>query len=171
MTAGQVTYTNLVSKARDNVVALIDNKSNVPDPNTSSSEYRKWIYSRMPDVKATDFAEYPFMVIHPVDIDLAELGSLDMKSKMVTWSIDIEIVTSDRGYGKKAGTGMADMDSITDSIMKTMLSKTNRVTLSGYSMKFVNPETTAVITEIFHNELVFRRTVSFTSKSKLQVSA
>ncbi len=169
--ADQVTYQNLFSESRNNVVALVTS-TNVPDPTLSSAEFRKWIYSREPDIKSTDFKGYPFLVINPVDLDIeAEGGSLDGKSKFIYWDIEIEIVTSDRGYGEKDGKGLTYMDSISNSLIKTFMNITNRKTLSKNSMKFVNPTTTAVGTEVIDNELVYRRSIILSFKSRIQVSA
>ena len=169
--ADQVTYQNLFSESRNNVVALVTS-TNVPDPTLSSAEFRKWIYSREPDVKSADFKGYPFIVINPVDLDIeAEGGSLDGKSKFIYWDIEIEIVTSDRGYGEKDGKGLTYMDSISNSLIKTFMNITNRKTLSTNSMKFVNPTTTAVGTEVIDNELVYRRSFILSFKSRIQVSA
>ncbi len=169
--ATQVLYTNLFSESRNNVVALITS-SNVPDPIISSAEFRKWIYSREPDVKASDFKGYPFLVVHPTDFDIEkEGGSVDMKSKFVFWDIEIEIVTSERGYGESDGKGLTHMDTISNNLIKTFMDKTNRITLSNNSMKFANISTTAVGTEIINNELVYRRSVMLSFKSRIQVSA
>ena len=171
--ASQVTYTNLFSESRNNVVALITS-SNVSDPTLSSAEFRKWIYSREPDVKATDFSGYPFIIVHPVDLDIEGedgKGSLDGKSKFVFWDVEIEIITSDRGYGEKDGTGLTNMDTISNNLIKTFMNITNRNTLSTNSMKFVNPTTTSVGNEVIENELVYRRSIILSFKSRIQVSA
>ena len=169
--ADQVTYENLFSESRANVVALITS-TNVPDPTLSSAEFRKWIYSREPDVKSSDFKGYPYIIINPCDLDIeSENGSLDGKSKFVYWDIEVEIVTSDRGYGEKDGKGLTHMDSISNSLIQTFMNITNRKTLSTNSMKFVNPTTTAVGTEVIDNELVYRRSMILSFKSKIQVSA
>ncbi len=169
--ANQVTYANLFSESRNNVVALITS-TNVSDPTLSDAEGRKWIYSREPDVKSNDFKGYPFIIVHPADLDIErERGSLDGKSKMVFWDIEIEIITSDRGYGEKEGKGLSYMDSISNSLIQTFMNKTNRVTLSTNSMKFVNPTTTSVGTDIIDNELIYRRSIMISFQSKIQVSA
>jgi len=171
--ASQVTYINLFSESRNNVVALITS-SNVSDPTISAAEVRKWIYSREPDVKASGFEGYPFIIVHPVDLDIEGedgRGSLDGKSKVVFWDIEIEIVTSDRGYGDQDGKGLSYMDSISNSLIQTFMNITNRKTLSNNSMKFVNPTTTAVGTEVIDNELVYRRSIILSFKSRIQVSA
>lgn len=167
----QVTYENLFSESRNNIVTLISNISNVPDPVISAAEHRKWIYSREPDVKASDFGGFPFLIINPADVDVEEKGSLDMKSKPVAWDIEIEIVTSDRGYGEKDGLGLSHMDTISNSIMKTLLNKTNRLSLSSNSMKFLRPVTTGVTTETMADTLVYRRSVMLSFRSRIQVSA
>jgi len=169
--ANQVTYTNLFSESRNNVVALVTS-TNVSDPTISSAEFRKWIYSREPDVKSADFKGYPFLIINPSDLDIEkEKGSLDGKSKFVYWDIEVEIVTSDRGYGEKDGKGLTNMDSISNSLIQTFMNITNRKTLSTNSMKFVNPTTTAVGTEVIDNELIYRRSIILSFQSRIQVSA
>ena len=169
--ANQVTYTKLFSESRANVIALMTS-TNVVDPIVSSAEFRKWIYSREPDVKSIDFKGYPYLIVHPSDLDIEkELGSLDGKSKFVFWDIEIEIVTSDRGYGEEDGKGLTHMDAISDDLIETFMGTTNRDTLSTNSMKFVNPTTTAVGTEVIDNELVYRRSILLSFKSRIQVSA
>lgn len=168
----QVTYENLFSESRNNVVTLLSNSTNVPDPTLSSAEFRKWIYSRDPDVKDINFAGYPFIVVNPADVDIEpEKGSVDMKSKWVYWDIEIEIVTSDRGYGGKDGLGSSHMDTISNAIVKTLMNKTNRLSLNNNSLKFANSTTTSVSTEVVHNELVFRRSILASFKSRIQVSS
>ena len=169
----QVMYQNLFSESRNNVVALI-NSSNVPDPTVSSSEFRKWVYSRQPDVKDAGFKGYPFLVVNPADVDIESekgMASLDGKSKKVYWDIEIEIVTSDRGYGEGDGKGLSHMDSISNSLVKTFQSMTNRKTLSTNSMKFATVTTTSVNTEIMENELVYKRSIMLGFESRIQVSA
>jgi len=169
--ADQVTYENLFSESRNNVVALITS-TNVPDPTVSSAEFRKWVYSREPDVKASDFKGYPFIIVHPCDLDIEkELGSLDGKSKFVYWDIEIEIITSDRGYGENDGKGLSNIDTISNNLIKTFMNITNRKTLGTNSMKFVNPTTTAVGTEVMHNELVYRRSIILSFKSRIKISS
>ena len=168
--ANQVTYTNLFSESRNNVVALVTS-TNVSDPTISSAEFRKWIYSREPDVKSSDFSGYPFLIIHPSDIDIEkELGSLDGKSKFVYWDIEVEIITSDSGYGENDGKGLSNIDTISNNLIKTFMNITNRKTLGTNSMKFINPITTAVGTEVMHNELVYRRSIILSFKSRIKVS-
>ena len=168
----RVTYLNLFSESRNNVVSLISNKSNVSDPTNSTAEFRKWIYSRDPDVKASDFKKYPFIIIHPASFSPSETGSsLDRKSNFVSWEIEVEVVTSDRGYGENDGRALSHMDSISDDIMTTLLNATNRQTLAGQSMYFSNPQTTDVVPDVLHNERIYRRSILCSFRSRITVSA
>lgn len=166
----QVTYSNLFSEARNNIVSLISNISNVPDPVISASEFRKWIYAREPDIKATDFNGYPFIIIHPIDFSTGEKGSVDGKSKPASWDIEIEIVTSDRGWGRKDGQGSTHMDTISNNIVKTLLNESNRKTLRSYGMFFAKPITSPVTVDGLANELVFRRSIMLSFGTRMQVS-
>lgn len=164
-----VTKSNLFSESRNNVVSIIND--NVSDPLSTSGQYRKWIYSRYPDVKDTKFAGYPFIIVHPADVDIEQMGSVSGKSKSVNWEIEVEIVTSDRGYGDLDGQGLSNMDTISNSIIKELIDLTNRQILQGYSMFFSQPETTAVIQDVVADELIYRRSIMFTFRTRMQISS
>ncbi len=145
-----------------------------PDPTISSAEFRKWIYSREPDVKASDFKGYPYITVYHSNVDVETekgKGSLDGKSKPLFWDIEIEIVTSDRGYGEKDGQGATQIDTISNNFIKTFNNITNRKTLSNNSLKFCRPTTTSVVSEVRDNELVFVRSILLSFESRIQVSA
>lgn len=167
----QITYENLFSEARNNVLSLISNTTNVPDPTRSIAEFRKWIYAREPDVKKSDFSGYPFLIIPGADVQIGEKGSVDGKSKPVSHDIEIEIVTSDRGWGGKDGQGLTNMDTISNNVMKTLLNLTNRKTLMGYGLYFTKPVSTPVVPEAIANEMTFRRSIMIGFNTRMQVSA
>lgn len=168
--ADQVTYSNLFSESRNNVVSLITT-TNIPDSLVGSAEFRKRIYSREPDVKASGFSGYPYFIVNHTDVEIEEGGSVDGKSKFITWNIEVEIVTSDRAYGNRDGQGASDMDTLSDALVKTFANMTNRKSLSNNSMKFSRPYTTAVVDDVVDNELVFRRSIMLPFRSRIQVSA
>ena len=121
--ADQVIYSNLFSESRNNVVALITT-TNVPDPVSVSSEFRKWIYSREPDAKSTDFGGYPYIIVHPSNVDFGGLEeggkSLDMKSEMVLWDIDNGL-----GKTKKPQTGAVETSQLAASHIASIEKKIN----------------------------------------------
>ena len=167
-----VTYANLFSEPRNNILSLISNSSNVSDPVIFSSEYRKWIYSRFPDVKSSSFKGYPFIVIKSSDLDIETLGGTgDGKSKVVNFDIDIEVYTSDRGYGSSDGNGLSNMEAISDDIMETLMNVTNRNTLriAGLSSAGVSP--TDISEEVQSDEILYKRIIPVSFTNRLTVSA
>lgn len=167
----RVTKSNLLSEPWNNVYTLVKNVSNVADPVSSSAEFRKFVYSREPDVKASGFAGYPFVVVNPSIIDFEDLRSANMKSSFVNWAIEIEVVSSDRGMNDAEGQGSKYLDSISDDIVETFNNVTNRHTLKAFGLQFFKPNASGVSVEPLHNELVYRRSFLLTFRSRLQVSA
>ena len=169
----QVTYANLFSEPRNNVVSLISDRSNVADPLTGSSNgSRKFIYSRFPNIKTTNFKGYPFIVIRSTDLD-TEIpeSSADGGSKMVNFDIEIEVYTSDTGYGDANGNGLSQMESISDDIVETLMDITNRKTLRGFglSLAMINP--TAISEEVLKQQVLYKRIIPLSFRNKLRVSA
>ena len=167
----QVTYSNLFSESRARVVALMTS-TNVVDPIISSAEYRKWIYSREPDVKNLNFKGYPFLIVHPVDVDLErERTSADGKHKFINFNIEIEIFTSDRGHGENDGKGLTYIDAISNDVLETFLNVSNRNSLLLNGLQMIEPITESVETIPKHNELVYRRSITLQFRGRLKISA
>lgn len=170
--AARVDYTKLLSEAWQNVYDLINNKSNVADPTTTSAEYRKWIYSRDPDVKASDFAGYPFIIVNPAMMDTeSAAGSVDRKSKSILWTVEVEVVSSDRGANNQEGKGLTNNDAIADDVLQTFSDSTNKTTLRANNMLMSMPSATGIVIDDFHNERVYRRSIILSFRTKMQVSA
>ena len=167
--ATTVTKDNLFSESRNNVVDLL--KENLSDPITSSAQYRKFIYSRRPDVKAGDFKGYPYVIVYNTDIDKNEQGTLNMKSKMVTFNMEIEVITSDRDCNNREGLGSTQMDTICNSISAIFDNVTNRNTLQANGMFFGTLTSSPVTTESIHNQLVYTRSMMYSFKSKMRLSS
>ena len=167
-----VTYQNLVSESRNNVVSLLNNKSNVADPVTTSSQYRKWIYSRYPDVKSSSFSGYPFIVVRSTDITIPENNrTADGRSGMVTFDIDIEIYTSDRGYGNSDGQGLAHMDAISDDVIQTLMNITNRKILKSYGLVSASIEPTNTTEQALKDEITYKKIIPISFSNRMKVSA
>ena len=168
--ATRVIYSNLFSASRNNVVELTTN--NVSDPTTSSTEFRKWIYSREPDVKSNEFYGYPLIIIHPciLDVEKAE-GSGDGKHKFVNFSIEVEIRSSDRGYSNNDGKGLSYLDSISNSFVETFNDITNRNSLALNSLEFLTPIVGEVGELTVADELIYRRIITLQFRSRMAVSS
>jgi len=172
MTASRVDYTKLFSESWNNVYQLIKSVSNVADPISVSTQFRKWVYSREPDVKANDFSGYPFVIVHPAEFSQEDEGqSLDGKSQMTTWDVEIEIVSSDRGFGPNDGKGRTYLDAVSNDVVQTLNDATNRATLRSNGMYFSKSVSGGSSVDALSNELVFRRSIMVGFRGKLQVSA
>jgi len=166
-----ITYANLFSEPRNNVITLISNSSNVSDPVTSSSEYRKWIYSRFPNVKSLEFSGYPFIVVRSTDLntEISE-SSGNGKSKFVNFDIDIEIYTSDIAYGNLSGKGLVHMEAISDDLIETFMNMTNRNLLKSFGLAFSAIEPTTISEQELKQQKVYQRIFPLTFRNKMQVS-
>lgn len=167
--ATKVLYNNLVSESWQNIYDLINNKSNVVDPTTTVNEKRKWVYSRIPDVKASDFKGFPFIVVHPSTVDFGDFQSANRQMQVVAFTVEIEVFTCDRGFGNQDAKGMTYLDAISDDILQTLNSQTNRNTLAANGLNFMKPNVSSVSTEEFNNTLVYRRSflISFRGGKKV----
>ena len=172
MTATIVDHTNFTSEVRVNILALLDNRSNVGDPVTgSSANFRKMFYTRHPDNKSLDFHGYPYVVLHPSAINFPGRQTVDIKKKEINWSIEIEVVASDREANNMVGKGMAHMDAISDDIVKTLNNTTNLTTLRNNAIKNVRVDVGTVVDTVLDNVLVFNRSFLVTCRTIKTVTA
>jgi hypothetical protein len=169
--ASEVTYSNLLSESWQNVYDLINDKSNVADPTTSSAEYRKWIYTREPDIKSTDFGQFPYIIVHPVGISFPGRKTVDRRKSLIAWMVQVEVVTCDREFNGQDGKGATHNDAISDDVLQTFLNVTNRNTLSNNSMKFSDPTATSALPEPIANTLIYRRTIFLPFKTLKEITA
>jgi len=170
--ATTVTKSNLYSEPWQNVYDLINSRTNVNDPVATSSKFRKFVYSRDPDVKDSDFKGYPYIIVNlaePEELDTAK--SLDRKSKHYLWTVEIEVVASDRGANNKNGKGRIHLNAISDDIIETFNSVTNLNTLNNNLLYSFKIEAGGTVTEPNAEELVYRRSFILSFTAKLQVSS
>ncbi len=174
MTASRITYSTILSQARENIYDIINSASNVADPISSSAQTRKWIYSRFPDVKASNFTGYPFIILTPANVTYSEDRgkSLDLKSNIVEWSIEINIYASDRSYnGGSEGNGYIHITDISDDIVKTFNDVAIKKTLMTNNIQFANIKSTSNDVEDIDKERIFYQSFMLTFRTKMQVSA
>jgi len=168
--AGIVTYKKLFSESRNNVVDLI--KNNISDPISFANQSRKFIYAREPDVKANDFKGYPYIIVNSSNVDTPiEKQSGDGKHKEVIFDIEVDIVSSDRGYGSNDGKGSEYLDNFSDQIMYIFNDVSNRNRLINNRMSMSYPVSNDVEVIPIADELVYRRSISLTFKNRMAVSA
>jgi len=169
--ASEVTYSNLLSESWQNVYDLINIATNVVDPTTSASEFRKWIYTREPDIKANDFGQFPYIIVHPAGISFPGRKTVDRRKSLIAWMVQVEVVSCDREFNGADGKGATHNDAISDDVLQTFLNVTNRNTLSANSMKFSDPTATAALSEELANTLVYRRTIFLPFRTIKEITA
>jgi len=87
------------------------------------------------------------------------------------WSVEIEVVASDRGANNKNGKGRIHLNAISDDIIETFNSVTNLNTLNNNLLYSFKIEAGGTVTEPNAEELVYRRSFILSFTAKLQVSS
>lgn len=163
-----VSYENLITAVRDNIVEVIEN--NITDPISSASFKRKWLYSRQPDRKSRDFSGFPYIVIPSPQISLQETQTYDMTQTEVSWDTEITIHASDRGWGNQNGRGLEWTNSISNEVMKVFLNRQVRQLLQENNMYFSRPEISNIDVIELDNTLIYEVSVFLPFKSRLTIS-
>ena len=133
--SANVTKSNLFSQTYANLYNLINNRSNIPDPRGETE--RKFVYRRIPGTKARGFAGYPFIIVMPASPQIGMLAVSNTKGDVST-DFSIEIRSSDEISGKYAGMGAEWLDTISDNLMLTINSASNKRTMRGYRQARMN---------------------------------
>jgi len=167
--ANPVLYNNQFSESWNNIYAIINSKTYISDPTTTASEFRKWIYSRDPDIKSTDFGGYPFIVISPSTIDFGNEQTGNRQIKTLSYSFEIDVVTSDREINNREGKGAVDNDAISNDIVESFNNPTVANILAANGLRLINPSSTAMGVELIGETLVYRRSFLLTSINKKKV--
>lgn len=159
----------MLSQPWQNIFDVVDNRSNVADPVTASTEKRKFVYEREPNTKAAGFAGYPCVIVHPAELTMGK-KSADAKKAWIDWSVEVEIVTSDRGGPGQQGQGAAQMNAISDDVMQSFTDRTILNTLKANNIELVKPDVTDVSIDDLEETLVFRRSFLLSFRTRMTVS-
>lgn len=131
--SGTINSTNIASKSYANLYNLINNRTNVPDPNDSTG-LRKFVYQRIPKIESREFKGYPFIVVRRSSPN--KTGDTANKGKGIyELNFMITVYTQDNtsdSSGNPSGASMCE--DISDDIIKTLDSPTNQLTFVGYNM-------------------------------------
>jgi len=141
-----ITASNVFTQSHANVYNLINDRTNVPDPNDSSGA-RKFVYVREPLSMGRGFKGYPAIIVQPVDYDQGDDPKTVSGTKNVTgFEIKIIVWSQDRHSDSDGNsTGRATLDSISDSIAATL--NANKTTLRNWGMKKLRIDTNTSYTE------------------------
>ena len=129
-----ITKDNYFTQIHANIFNLINNRSNVPDPNDTTGN-RKFVHVREPNYMSSNFVGFPFIVV-PDPETSQENKTADGSKAFQSESFEIIIMTQDKtsdsdGYPL----GAQQMRDIKTNIKKTLDNKTNSQTLRNNGLR------------------------------------
>lgn len=130
--SARITASNVAKQAFWNLYNLINNRSNVPNPNDTSGN-TKFVYRRLPHL-GRNFVGFPFIVVSRTKPSKGK-GVINLSKVFRSYDFTISVYSQDKSSdasGDPQGAEQADI--ITDSITETLDNPTNRKTLIGYGM-------------------------------------
>lgn len=126
--SARITYASISKQAFWNLFNLINDRSNVPDPNDSTGD-RSFVYRRLPRNYAKKF---PFVVVSRTKPKQGT-NTADMSKRHHSFDFTITVYSKDDdsdGSSNPHGANSADI--ISDSIIATLDNPDNRKTLRNY---------------------------------------
>jgi|SRR3990167_848146 len=130
--SARITATSIVKQSFWNLYNLINNRSNVSDPNSSAGT-RKFVYRRMPNF-GRNFAGFPFIVVSRSKPSKGKTTA-DLSKKYHSFDFTVAVYSQDSDSDSSGDAQGADTaDIITNSIINTLDSPTNRKILLDYLM-------------------------------------
>jgi hypothetical protein len=161
-----IDYSKLFSQSHANIYNLINTRSNIADP---TGKDRKFIYTREPEDMATEFDDYPIIIVENVDLNQAN-SSVDGNHCFVEYFLAIRVWTSDRTKTIQGNpSGSEQMNTISNDIIKTL--NANRVILRSYGMKNFSVRNTETDWEEQNGAMIFRREFNLQFKQRIKVIA
>ena len=154
--SAKVDYSNLFSQSHANIFNLLNNRSNVSDPEDSKGN-RKFLYVREPRDLGTNFTGFPVIIIPPIELD-EEVVTLDGNKATVEFSIMVRIMTKDHNVPRTGtASGAEVLNTISNDVLKTLNNETNRKTLRNQGMKKIKIVSTPTTYEETHDSMMFVR--------------
>ncbi len=130
--SGNVDKSNLFSQPHANIYNLMNDRSNVPDPNDSTGN-RKFIHVREPRNLGRGFKGYPFIVVPNNEFEQGK-GTVSATKSFTTFDVIVRVVTADKSSDSDGNSsGAQTMNTICNKVVKTL--NANRTTLRNYGMK------------------------------------
>ena len=133
-TSVAITKDNIFTQSHANVFNLINNRSNIPDP-ADESGLRKFVYTREPNFKASNFEGFPLIVVqdkaHEQSEKIAD-NSKAMWLDQTTILVFAQDKTSDH-YGDPSG--FEQLNTISNYIVSTLNNRTNSFALRANGLR------------------------------------
>ena len=154
-----ITKSNIFSQVHANIFNLINNRSNVADPNDETGK-RKFVYTREPNYMARNFAGYPLIIIPDAEYGQGK-KTADASAAFVTDVIDIIIENQDKISDNTGDPrGRQTVYQIANSVIEVLNDKSNSATLRNNGLRHLNPVSTDFEFAEIDDQPSFRRTIS-----------
>lgn len=130
--SAKVTKSSITKQAYWNLYNLINNRSNVPDPNSSAGT-RKFVYTRMP-LTGRNFAGFPFIVVSRAKPSQTR-KMVSLTKSFIDFNFLVTVYTQDQisdSSGDPAGANQNEL--IADNIIVTLNNVSNRKSLISQGM-------------------------------------
>lgn len=163
-----INYSNLFTQSHANVYNMINNRSNVPDP-ISSSGARKFVRVREPKSFGRDFSGWPTIIIPNTGITQKN-ASVSATIAEVIYEITINVWTQDKTSDSLGDPlGASQLDTISDNILKTLNTEANRKTLRNNGMSNFEIIDSPSDWEEVDGKFIFNRefTINFRNRTKV----
>lgn len=139
-TSAALDRTNLYTQSFWNFFNLINNRSNVIDPKDAQGG-RKFVYAHEPNL-GRGFDGYPLIFMNPANVVRDEMQTADDLNAQISGTAVIEIRSTDAFFRDNTaadphGKGLTWIDQISDDIIQTFNSQSNRNTLRENNIGFV----------------------------------
>ena len=157
--SANVDNSNLFSQPHANIFNLINNRSNIADPEDSSGA-RRFVYVRMPRVNATSFPGYPFIIIPPIQTN-QDGRVVDASKADTVFTLNIVVMTVDQvNQSSVTPSGANQLDTISNSILQIL--NASRTTLRNQGMKHFQLTSSEADIDEIDNQNVFVREFELT---------
>ena len=169
--ATTLTTTNLYTAPYDNIFSILDTRANVANPRDASG-LKKFVYKDDPEHKAADFAGFPYIIVY-LPMYTNEGATASGKSRLFSYRKTVVVRTIKGGSGgSRTDVGHSDMQSIVESIRKTIDSASIKLTLRRALMFHVNVEVIGYDdTLVYDQRPVYETELEITYSQRQAISA
>lgn len=134
-TSVAITKSNVFTQVHANIYNLVNNRSNVPDPNDSTGA-RKFVYTREPNFMAKNFKGFPLIVVQDEKHSQETNAVADGTKAFSIDELRIIVMAQDKVADSSGNpSGFDTLNTISDDILETLNNTTNASTLRNNGLK------------------------------------
>jgi hypothetical protein len=163
---------NLESIPHENILTILDNRSNISDPRNpnSTEKLRQFIYDSDPFNKAINFEDFPYIISEFPTISYEKI-STNGKVKTIKWQNTITIRAVRSGSANtRSDVGRTDMMAMGNDLNKTVNSATIKQTLSDVRIHKLDLTKLNVDTYPLQTQEIYEWTYQLNYEERFQVT-